>query len=261
VKKNYIIRLRGGFGNQFFQYLNAVNIERSYKSRIILDYSQVYRNHDKVGISAFKVKYMTTRILNDYTCYLLNSRIFKKLQNLIPLYLLEDLYISRESIERIIGMPKIKLEIKNEFRTEFKKSLEVSNNMEVIVHLRLGDMYNIGLASNESYLRKALSSIEQFYNKKYFIYTDDMINFESCYEKVFLDLELDYAVVTANLKAVHLFSIFSESKIFIGTNSTLSLISALLNYNKNATILLPRFVSSIDLTSIKSISKNWLLIQ
>jgi hypothetical protein len=260
MKKTAIIRLRGGFGNQLFQYLNALNLEKVENVRILLDFKQVNRFHDKIGISALELKYTRTKILTDLNYYFLKSKIFKKIRFMIPIHVMEDIDISKASIEKIAQMTKQKISVRKKYKIDSDKEFEISKLNDVIVHMRLGDMFRLGLASDEKYFQKAISIFADDKKRKYIIFTDDETNFSVYYEKYLISMNLNYSVVSDKFLGSQLFNIFSESKNFIGSNSSLSLVSALMNEIEDAKILLPSSLNGLDLNSIKLIPDKWIVI-
>lgn len=260
MRKILIIRLRGGFGNQLFQYLNAMLSVKNKKEIILLDLRQIRRFHDKIGISALKLNYRSTKILTETICYILNSKYFKKIQTVLPIYLIEDININKETISTILDQKIEKIELKQEYEICLlnEEFLPIAN--QVVVHVRLGDLFSAGLSSAPTYFLTAMKLFREQEFNDFLIYTDDILIFEEYYAKLLNSLEVNYRVISEELIGAQLFTIFSESPFFIGSNSSLSIISALLNRNSYGLIILPIFVGGIDLKSISSIPKNWLVI-
>lgn len=260
MRKISIIRLRGGFGNQLFQYLNAALSVKNKKDMILVDLRQIRWFHDTIGISALKLNYKRTKILTETICYILNSKYFKKIQSVLPIYLIEDININEESISKILDKKIEKIELEQEYKLSllYKDLLPKAN--EVVVHVRLGDMFKHGLSSAPTYFLTAMKLFREREFNEYLIYTDDILIFEEHYVKLLNSLEVNYRVISEELIGAQLFTIFSESPFFIGSNSSLSLISALLNENRHGLIILPNFGSGIDLKSISSIPENWIVI-
>ncbi len=223
--KNYkIVKLKGGLGNQLFQYSLAIYLKRQLKQNVKLD------------LSWFKTQSKRKFLLNDY----LNIE-FETLKENNNNFLNKILaYRSEKIITNFLKNKKINYI--NQFDgywqdiffadylnlTNFKKSFlknTFSHSDYYVLHYRSGD-FKVSKAHNILNIDYYKKAIQYFTNKKTYLLTTDISDFD----KNFL---IENKIEFLNLDEKEAFVAILYAKGGIASNSTFSWWPIYLSQNKN----------------------------
>lgn len=259
-----IIKLKGGLGNQMFQYAAArqlsvlhnveLKIDLSFLEKDPTDYT---KRHFELDI--FKIKASianleeTTRLKNKNIKNIITGKYVKELK-LTPFrirpYSKNDCYVSGfwqspTYFSNIKKLLKKEFELKEAVYDSYNSNIisKISESNSVSVHFRRGDYVtnnrtnlSHGVCSME-YYQKAVNYIaKRISNPTLFIFSDDISwvkdNFSTIYPTVFVEQE-NYST--------HIdFHLMSMCKHNIIANSSYSWWAAWLNKNSNKIVVAPR---------------------
>lgn len=269
-----IVKLKGGLGNQMFQYAFAKNLSLKTKEEIKLDTTTFYfsenrnKNFPKIfnfnisfpAANKFEINKMCTfkkfgnPISYEYKTKIFFETIFNKKyffkrdRNYIPVDLLthydyfDGYWQSYEYVDNVFELLKNEFIPKDDLSFETKKTIqEVSNSDSVFVGVRHGDYamenkkYGI---FGQSYYNEAMRYIESYVsNPIYYIFTND---FE--WTKNNLDfgnrkiIMRSKELITSDFEELF---IMSECKHSIIANSTFHWWGARLNYYDGKIVISP----------------------
>ncbi|MBD3201959.1 MAG: alpha-1,2-fucosyltransferase [Candidatus Lokiarchaeota archaeon] len=258
-----IVKLKGGLGNQMFQY--AIGKHLSLKRKCPLRLDLLYMKYDrrkKYELDKLNIENKKTYFLEEVFYYFINffhriipfykfikqkSRKFNSsiLNSHTPILYLDGYWQSEKYFEAISEIIKKEFRITARLNEENKKMLnKIQNCNAVVIHLRRRDYIcdaqinkKLGTCSM-NYYKQAIKLIE---NKvefpKYFIFSDDIEwvkeNFELINNPIFVDINT-YENGYDDLR------LMKNCKHFILANSTFSWWAAWLSENKHKVIIAPR---------------------
>lgn len=238
------IELRGGLGNQLFQFANALNLSLTYGRAIRFVMKDNYRNFElkSLGIKEANpyrvliqgqnlnlVHSIESKFPVAQVAYEESSFRFRKLELDQKVNVITGYYQSPKYFE------KYKVEISNFLRQNFKIESNEESNGEVVVHVRLGDMaQNLQTNSfhgivSEKYLLKAIKKLNY---RSVLVVTESPELLKDLYPQFFQ--VIDKVVSQSNIQDFQL--IAGASRIVI-SNSTFSWWAAFLS---NAEVVAPR---------------------
>ena len=283
-----IIKLRGGLGNQMFQYAAGMSLSSKLKTNILIDLSWyeniergvTHRSYDLGGFE-FEQKFikpqdyilqssgLMKRIISPTKPYVgeyiepsfnYNKNFFNiKNNTLIEGYFQSEKYFIK------IRKDLLKLfKIKN---TSSKKSNQIINQAHdcksISLHVRRGDYISNKNAvqfhgfTNENYYKKAISLMNsRVDNPKYFIFSDDIKwvknNFHLPEESIF---------VSHNKSGLEDMRIMVECKHNIIANSSFSWWSAWLGNIRGRVVIAPKtWLNDADTDTSDVIPERWIAI-
>lgn len=280
-KRNYIlVRLKGGLGNQLFQYYTAYNLAKDKNYRLVLDICNL-KNDD--------LRNFTLQHLN-INCHIIRSNLYRKLFILfnsirecsLPFFHNETIEYSFDknikNIDRSIILNgyyqneeyflKINHEIKNNFyslREKIKNNniLDMmKNNNSVAIHIRRGD-YITNISTYEKHgacdLNFYKQAINYFSNTNpyFFIFSDDI---EWCKNNININGNVLFVSDMCN-SDIEEFLLMQNCKNFIISNSTFSWWAAWLSNSNAKIVICPKiwFKDKIlNNLSRQLIPENWL---
>jgi hypothetical protein len=271
-----VIKIKGGLGNQMFQYAVAKAYALEKNRPFLLDTSifESYKLHN-YGLHHFA---MQPTFFKPFTKWQLK---LKKLVGKV-VYFNEDNYAFNFNAN-LFGLPSNLLFLEGYFQTEryfLKYENEIRADFEIIsplkqqtkdtiaymqtvnavsIHFRRGDY--IGNAVHETdkteYYQEAMKIIEsKIENPVYFLFSDDMPwvkeNFTTNFETHYIDFN-DAATNFEDIK------LMSSCKHNIMANSSFSWWGAWLNPNKNKTVIAPKlWFNNETVNTSDVIPENWI---
>jgi hypothetical protein len=254
MKKNAIVNLQGGLGNQIFQTAFALEL-KSKNIRTICDihfYDSKMQFPRKLEIapSMFGLKTIKYK----------NSKIFSRLGILfkeMDTFRIEDL----KYLNRFVGYYQDFLIIEKHKDT-LRKILNIHNAPhdpeKVAIHIRQDDYKKINQHLGDSYYKK---SIEEFlaYNENFVfdIFTDDT-NFVPDL-KIFKKLNSIY-YPEENINPLEVFINMSKYQNYIIANSSFSALAAYLSNSKSKKVIYPEPWWRSSEIQIKNIPLTWIPI-
>lgn len=270
MNKNINIILKGGLGNQLFQFFAAYFLSKRLRMNLNIDITN-YKNNNyrkfqllnllRINKNFFRNKkenFIFRKLKKIYHYYCFNnfkennsfsySKNFKKIDgkkniNLIGFFQSEKyFYRNRDEIIRLLDFNKNKKHLNR------KLASKILNTQSVAIHIRGGDYVNFekenpgyGVLS-KFYYKKAIKIIAKTFNNfNIFIFTDDKSYF---FKNNFLNT-YKYTLVNSgsDIKDLYLMSL---CKNFIISNSSYSWWGAFLSIYKNKIIISPRKWQLLD---------------
>jgi len=270
LKKNQIVKIYGGLGNQLFQYAFAMYLSKISNNKILLDINEFryIKHHSGCLLSELlfvkfsyinifnHLKFKVSKFLNSYGNIYLKQNDYSA--NKIPLNDKIQMVKYFEGYWQNLTMVNTVLEdLISAKKTNNFNSHDIKDNF-IAIHVRRGDYLNnekmYSNICNKKYYENAVKYFEiNFKNPKFFIFSDD-INW--C--KLNLTFIKNCEFVDYNTSAIEDFTMMTEFKNKIISNSTFSWWAAMLN-SKNKNIISPRvwnnFIEYNDL-----IPETWIKI-
>ena len=274
--RKIIVKVKGGIGNQLFQYAFGKSLALEYKRELILDKSWYLYNRnpslsfalDKLIENNIQIKYSFPlfKILNLFGC-IMNFK--EKFLSYEPVHL-NDKYIS--NFDGYFQCEKYFINYRSEIiesiclpDTSRYDNIFSTNNDIVGIHIRRGDYtkevnLKIHGLCNLSYYKKAINILKKKFNKlKFIIFTDDRDWVKRNFSLINKNSLIEIDVKSNDILEL---ALFSKCHHFICANSTFSWWAAWLSTNKNKEVIVPKkwFVDSElnDATNIKP--KSWISI-
>ncbi len=293
--KKVFVRLRGGIGNQLFQYAMARKLALSNDAELILDNISGFANdikyRRKYELEIFKLPFKTIST-NSYFYYNIKRRIIKlfnkfyKLKNniyleennmnfdykMLEIKFNKNLYLDGywQSFNYFIDIQKtIKSDLQLDYSKKFdnQKLLENIVKLEsVAIHFRFfSDQESADNSDNiafEYYEKAILYSKQKLTNPHFFIFSD---NIKRIQKNKFISNLDNVTYVTSNLQLGDMSDLWLMSlcKHNIIANSTFSWWAAWLNDNSNKIIICPdsKLVGSTTTWGFEGlIPNNWVKI-
>lgn len=288
-----IVRLKGGFANQLFQYATARGLAEEKRTSVFFDLSYLNEQTNDAytkrnfELDQIKVK-ASLASADDLKRFELNS-LFKKVLNKLRFGKYLTIYESGNAPSQLFQQSKDNLlldgywqnelyfnKVRNELLqeiqptysftaegVELKRSILASNS--VSVHVRRGDYVTLknasdfhGLCSVE-YYRQAIEELEKKYNGlSFFVFSDDI---DWCKKELNFIKDGCFVEDEAEKRSSQDLFLMSLCKHNIIANSSYSWWSAWLNQNPEKTILAPKKWfkdSSIDTSGL--IPNSWIKI-
>ncbi len=254
------LKLRGGLGNQLFQYIAAAFYARKFDSRLLIDDSGIYRHRDKSRTawlreidyietfgfmnvewisnsgrmySRFKNRIEANEIVND-------ENSLKSVQKISRNIVIHDWFINKHYVEEFQqGNPNGALK-----RSELKlrNSLSVENSIlsgkKAALHIRLGDFKNTswGTLPLDWYLAR-VRSLEKAGIEELDCYSDELFLLKEIIGEWKLDLNFRFPEEKSPLNPHELLFVLSRYSTFISSNSSLSWWASYFNPDSNAKVL------------------------
>jgi hypothetical protein len=269
-----VIKLKGGLGNQLFQYATAKALSIDKKSELFLDKSSyIYSKTQKFGLDNFNLElnfYKKNKWLFKLGRFLKLSISYqeKKISYDSSLFNLSHKNIFLEGyFQSEIYFNKYRDEFLKDFKLlsplkiESKKMLEIlKKRNSVSLHFRRGDYLlkqnEIHNVDKSTYYKEAVEYIEsKIQNPVYFVFSDDMDwvkkNFKSD-KKIFY---VDFNDAATNYEDLIL---MSSCKHNIITNSSFSWWGAWLNTNEEKIVVAPKkWFNGNELDYSDIVPKQW----
>jgi hypothetical protein len=282
--KNMItVKLRGGLGNQMFQYAFGRSLSIKKGENLTLDIS----SFNNTAIIDTKRKYLLDNfnikpLISETDTFRSIDRFFWKVINNTGLFLKNDFHVHHHSFFNKIPFKKFdsyfqsykyfeqyQEEIRKDFSLKIelpKKALEILNTIKntnsVSLHVRRGDYVSNKKNANTygscslDYYRNAISTIcGKISNPVFFVFSDDI---EWVKNELIIPTETIYVSQYYFDEVAELF-LMSQCKNNIIENSSFSWWGAWLNNNKDKIVICPRkwtLISNFD--TIDLIPDNWI---
>lgn len=264
------IILKGGLGNQLFQFFTAYFLSKKLKMNLVVDVSNYKNNNsrqfqllnllktNKNYFKKYKENFFLRKLKKIYHLFFFNnfaennafsySKAFEKLDdnkniNLIGFFQSEKYFhANRNEIIKILNFNKNKRAQNREL------AFKILNSQSVAIHIRGGDYVNFGKENpgygvlSKFYYKKAIKIIAKTFNNfNIFIFTDDKSYF---FKNNFLNTYKHTLVNSgSDIKDLYLMSL---CKNFIISNSSYSWWGAFLSIYKNKIIISPHKWKLLD---------------
>ena len=262
MRKYAIVEIKGGFGNQIFQYSFAKYLESvGFKVLYNLSFFKSSNYSNNVTERKFLLKELSCKIdeasntlqqLSDKLNYLINSKKIKKnfpfINNYIYQYFKEkdydkDLEYKDFAIinnfdgywqNNIHHLKTQKESLLNIFDIKYK-DIDSLNNNKILIHVRRQDYLKLEINLPENYYKKCIDLLKkEFEELEFDIFTDDKEwvlnqNVFSGYGKIY----------GGDIDPIDSFKKMLCYKHFIIANSTYSYLAAFFGEKQNSKILMP----------------------
>lgn len=263
-----IIKLKGGLGNQLFQYATARNLSLILKTKLFIFSNKIEKdNLEKFNISSRRIsknryklflKFKSfTEYKEEYFSY--NKEVLKLKNNIIL-----DGYFQSEKYfincrETILNDLKINKSLKS---TSLDLLNEIKKTNSISIHIRRGDyaenseVNKIHGCVSLSYYENAINLIsEKTKNPVYFVFSDDISWAKS---NLNIDAKVYYSEFNKN-SAYEDLKLMSKCKNNIIANSSFSWWGAWLNTNPDKIIIIPkRWFKDFSLDSKDIYCNSWI---
>lgn len=252
MKLKIINYLKGGIGNQLFQYAFSKSLALKFECELFHDIS--YYRFDPYGNrSVIEELDPLAKFINTYEKK--NSKILKMTDGIVSSldeisrlpegvdYLLLDGYWQNENYHHNSVIEMIKKLFHDKYKTNAIDLFEENNS--IAVHIRRKDYEHMGLCKPEYYTGIMNYFFEQKQDTEFKIYTDTL-NFTKHFLSV-RNYNLNYVNTGSDLKDLYMMSL---SKKFIISNSTYSWWAAYLGERDATEIFAPK--SWVTLPNVKS---------
>lgn len=255
-----LLRLRGGLGNQLFQYCAGAYYAKQYDSDLIIDNTNVNKHVDKTRRCWLeKIDYVSTFGFTNVRWQSHSSLGYSRILNRIyP----KHAFIDENSLKTITKMPK-KIAVFDWFHNKsyaealcfeegskdgpyrklhLKDSLLLDNasfgRERAALHMRLGDfkLTNWGVLPSDWYLAR-VKNLREMGIEDIDCFSDDIEESKEIIEKWDLDIRFGFPEERGYLLPHKLLFLLTRYPIFISSNSTLSWWASFFNQNQNPTIL------------------------
>ncbi len=271
-----ILKLKGGLGNQIFQYAFGLNLSRLTSKKLYIDLSyynkitlDTKRNYEllkyPIEIDGYKKDNILKQLFESYIMgYKIDEKKFEildltKLKNMKKI-IIDGYWQSEKYFD---GSENIILEIFNNFNSQsddfiYWKSL-IEKNHSTSIHVRRGDyVHNLKAAmvhevSNLDYYQNAMVLMqEKNKNTNFFIFTDDVDWVKKNFNHNNLHIVSDSKM--SHFEELSLMSLCNNNII---SNSTFSWWGAWLNKDKRKFIISPKKWFKDDRDIINLIPTEW----
>ena len=279
MKKIAIVEIKGGLGNQIFQYTFSQYLKKmGFRVFYNLNF---YKNKNKLNYRNTKRELLLNELNCDikninriwiYICsflnFLINSRKIKKYFPIINTYMFK--YFKERDFDKnkvindyalinyfdgywqmIDYLISEKRELRNKFDLKFSSEIE-KNKPPLMIHIRRGDYLKLGIELPIEYYIKALSLLNsEAGNLKYDIFTDDKDwvlkqNIFNNYENVYTDINDPVSTFKQMMNYEH----------FIIANSTYSFLAAFFGEKNNSKVYTP-FIWNKNKGSDFLVNSSW----
>ena len=259
-----IVKIKGGLGNQIFQYAFARFLSIQKKAKVKIDNginSNKQDTYREYGLKYFNITLeLSSKNESLTTKYPLGiiSKIIRGIQKISGIHnigwnknilnskekYLEGYWQSYKYLEPIRDILLKELTLKKTIETKYKNLLDqISNTDSVSIHVRRGDYANdpktksIHQTFGLEYYQKAIETVsEKISEPTFFIFSDDI-------EWVKQNLKIDFPTVYVSnpeIKDCEELIIMSKCKNNIIANSSFSFWGAWLNQNPNKIVIAPK---------------------
>lgn len=293
-----IIKLRGGLGNQIFQYSAGRRASHINKTLLKLDTSgfknqkgmtkreyllscfnikENFANEKEItklkSVGKNKLSRCLLRFISFFTPYNKRSYIAEKYFHFDPSILnisdnsyLDGYWASERYFKDIENIIRKEFTFKLKPDSENKKLIEkIKNSMSVSIHVRRGDYISVNKTHgchgvcNSDYYKKAIKLIAvKVKNPYFFIFSDDPGWVKQNLHLEFPCIYVDYNVGKKDYEDMRL---MSKCRHNIIANSSFSWWGAWLNKNKNKVVIVPkRWFKDESLNTKDLLPKDWIKI-
>ena len=272
MKKKVIVILRGGLGNQLFNYAFARSLaakngfelvlnyksgfkyDKIYKRKFLLNHFRFYgrlASNREMLIPFFRVRRLLLIKLNEWLPNIFNNYILQKNSQFDPYIInkklsrttiIDGCWISEKYFKGYSNLIREELKIKFELPNSYSRICnEISNKNSIAIHVRWFNKPNEDQTHNltPEYYNKAITWIKEKIEKPhFFIFTDEPLHIGS---KMNLE-SLDYTLIKNNLienNEIIDFILMKNCKHFVIANSTFSWWAAWLSENKEKIVISP----------------------
>lgn len=260
-----VIKIKGGLGNQMFQYAFYKSFENRSETYVNFDFFKKNKAHNGLELEKlFEIELENNELIDfllrkNFITNFIRS-ISKKL-GLLKIYKFEDTCYEEKIIKDKTNLiiydgywqsekyfKNIEVEIKKEFtfpKLDIKNqdiAIQIKNEESVSVHVRRGDYIGnkvLGGLITKEYYEKAMEYIERYIQKpKYYIFSDDI---EWCKKELDLDgREVIFITHNKGEESYKDMQLMSLCKHNIIPNSSFSWWGAWLNENPNKIVIAPK---------------------
>lgn len=280
-----IVNLKGGLGNQLFQYAFGKSLANKYSTKLMLDNSSYYGKTEKreYWLSNFDI------IFDGYYENFKDKRV-KKISNLIKKinffsklkiyneknfhfdpniqflnfdnydYYFDGYWQSYKYFNQFISEIKIELKLENFINIEKKLLEEICSKDSLSLHIRGGDykiepFFSFNGLLNFNYYNRAVRYFKKNFNiNKIFIFTDDL-DYSNVLAKNF-DFDYNFVSFNKSQSVLEDFSLLSVSRNKVISNSTFAWWASILNSNSN--VIYPKEWFRITYNDTKDLfPTNW----
>lgn len=282
-----IVKIKGGLGNQMFQYAFYKSFDNKNKIYINFDFFKKNKAHNGLELEKiFKIELKNNELINfflrkNFFSNFIRS-ILKKLK-VLKIYNLPDTNYDEEILRDVTKVviyegywqsEKYFKLIEDEIRKIFSfpeldgknKEIEkkIVNEESIAIHVRRGDYINhptLGGLVTREYYTKAMDYMEKYIqNPKYYIFSDDI---EWCKKELDLDkrevIFINHNKGEESYKDMQLMSLCKHNII---PNSSFSWWGAWLNKNPNKIVIAPKrwFTKKSGYRYVDIVPESWIKI-
>jgi hypothetical protein len=273
-----LIKIKGGLGNQLFQYATAFALSREFNTDLILDLDFFTSENNEnprreFELNKFNILYKNKfdrfkflkNLIPNKLKFIENNFNYNKISYSKPFLYMEGYFQSEKYFTKYRNEIINQFTLKNKLSTSAQLILNLINstNNSISLHIRRGDYLNennsIYNQCSLVYYKNAISYITNtLYNYKLFLFSDDI---EWCKTKFnFLNDKVYYCDL--NTKPEEDIILMSSCKHNIIANSSFSWWGAWLNLNEKKCIVAPeKWFNTSDLNTQDLIPKNWIKIK
>jgi hypothetical protein len=285
-----IVQLKGGLGNQLFQYAAALNLGKHHNVPVKVDISLLTIPDALIGTKrAFDLLSIqhSIEVANEAEINAVKgNKLMQQLQKFLPSYKrniykevsfnydhyflesINNIYLkgyrqSEKYFESITNEIKKTFVIKEELIKEVSNlASQIQSENSVSIHIRRGDYTNAEMLEyhgiqDVDYYNQAISFIkEKISNPKFYIFSD---NINWVQENLYLNEEAQLITINESPTSITDFHLMSCCKHNIIANSTFSWWAAYLNPNPNKIIIAPkRWFNKANYDTKDLIPSSWI---
>lgn len=265
-----IVQLKGGLGNQLFQYAAALHLGIHHQVPVKVDTSFLYTHRQSAetprNFDLLFINEPPTVASNDEIKAIIGNTLKTHLQKLIPAHkrklykevdftydnhFLEagkNIYLkgyrqSEKYFSPISNYIKKAFQINENYTKDVSTILnQIKNEASVAVHIRRGDYKNLALLEfhgilDANYYNQAITKIRTLYpNATFYFFSDDISwvkNLLPIDNAIYIDSQISKSAISD-------FYLISSCKHQIIANSTFSWWAAYLNLNPNKIVIAPK---------------------
>jgi hypothetical protein len=264
--KNKIVYLKGGLGNQLFQFTFFIFLKKKFpKHKIILDKSYLDFSSSHVSFELQNVLNKKIFLKVPISSSIFNYSFVKILSYFpfrLPFFLFNEypsvrfLFHNKLNYSNFIGYwqnPQYLNFVRNSLlksisfndisASNYKFVRKLEKYVSIAIHIRLGDYkkYNQWNVINLDYYKKAIDFFENKYsNTKYVIFTNDQYSAKKIIDSI--PRSISFTIVNWNNESNSYQDLYLMSKChhIIIANSTFSWWAAILNKNKDKHVVAPK---------------------
>jgi hypothetical protein len=276
-----IVKLKGGMGNQMFQYALGRAMSLRYNVNLKLDTSFFYldfKNTTKriysldlfnIKVKTFKINKVITYIISVFRKIVKNKGVEKNFQfdpevfSWGPNVLLDGYWQSPKYFAGYEDIIRKDFTLKNPLPQNIQNLMnEIESKDSICIHVRRGDY--VGNKYHEvvyiEYYKKAIDYISKIKNmEKIYVFSDDI---EWCKANMSFEFETMFVgdEYAGSKSEGHLF-LMSACKYFIIPNSSFSWWAVWLNTNKDKIVVAPqKWFTDESINTNDLIPENWIRI-
>lgn len=274
MQNRLTVGLKGGMGNQLFQYFAASELSRSNGRELVLDISWYRRNvhaNGLLGPRQFMLgQYSFSKDLTisedfNWKNSPLTERILRRIPNQVALHtgvafelergagiprFLSNVYVSGHWIKNPILPPRETLrdflvqKISSPSSSYLRLRRELQSKKIIAVHIRLGDYLNfqeVYGVTGESYHVDAIKELHRVYpdhSSEIWLFSDDTFTAEKMLSQHFkVDRVIDESYGLGEAESI---ALMSEASAIIGSNSTFSWWAGYLSKSELTKVVMPK---------------------